>query len=64
MTGPFDWFIIITSAFFIQSEQQPSKNIESLTTEIYKFQACLIPSIMCDLIVTREKNIILELFKR
>ena len=64
MTGPFDWFTIIMSAFFIQWEQQPSKNIEPLTIEIYKFQAGLIPSIMCDLIVTREKNIILEVFKR
>ena len=39
------------------------KNIESLSIETYKFQVGLTSPIMSDLFVTREKIIILEIFK-
>ena len=39
------------------------KNIESLATEIYKFQEGLTPPIMGDLFVTRENNYYLRNFQ-
>ena len=39
------------------------KNTESLTIDIYKFQAGLIPPIMSDLFVTRENNYNLRNFQ-
>ena len=39
------------------------KNIESIVIEIYKFQACLIPSIMSDLFVTWENKYNLRNFR-
>ena len=39
------------------------KNIESLDIEMYKFQEALTLPIMSELFATREKNIILEVFK-
>ena len=50
----------------LQDNKQKSihqKNIESLATEIYKFQEGLTPPIMGDLFVTRENNYNLRNFQ-